>query len=130
MFKKEKNLPSPWKSSLAIFFLCHFLPSFRTTFRLFSSYPGAHKLHEKRPQKKYFWQHLHGLAHTTQVVGSLNALEISVKRENVQLHETCSFNIHTFLLASQIRFFIVTLTSPNFIQISRLVTDIHQLVQL
>ena len=64
------------------------------------------------------------------MVDSLNELEISVKRENVQLHETSSFNIHTFLLASQIRFFIVTLTSLNFIQISGLVTDIHQLVQL
>ena len=47
----------------------------------------------------YFWQHLHGLAHTTQVVYSLNELEISVKRENVQLHETYSFNIHTFFIS-------------------------------
>ena len=94
------------------------------TQELINSMRGDHK------RSVYFWQHLHGLAHTTQVVYSLNELEISVKRENVQLHETYSFNIHTFLLASQIRFFIVTLTSMNFIQISRLVNDNHHLVQL
>lgn len=72
-----KNLPNPWKLSLALSSLCtfHFVPAFKTIYGLSLCLPGVFKLLERRPQKcVYFHQCPPGIAHTTQEADTWNKL--------------------------------------------------------